>query len=153
MCLALGVWRALGSSAPCDNQRSLACWPRLASHTRAGAFAEESVASRFVRVFGHRERVCLLAYKAASSELGRAGGWNCGTRAISEVLRWNVFQGLSGAAGTRVKPIYNRVMAKKTKAKAPAKKPSAAKAKATKSSGGAVVEVEACKRSASGVLL
>jgi len=38
-------------------------------------------------------------------------------------------------------------MAKKTKAKAPAKKPTAAKPKATSksSSGGAVVEVEACK--------
>jgi len=37
-------------------------------------------------------------------------------------------------------------MAKKTKAKAPAKKATAAKAKATtKASGGAVVEVEACK--------
>jgi hypothetical protein len=38
-------------------------------------------------------------------------------------------------------------MAKKTKSKAPAKKPTAAKPKATSkaSSGGAVVEVEACK--------
>ena len=115
--------------------------------TRASVFAEGSVARRSVLVFGHRERVCLLAYKAASSMcFGRAGGWRSGTRAFSGLLRWLVFRGVSDAAGTRAKRIDNRVMAKKTKAKAPAKKPSAAKAKKpSASSSGGVVEVEACK--------
>ena len=45
----------------------------------------------------------------------------------------------------RVQTIDNSVMAKKTKAKAPAKKPSAAKAKKSAGSSGSVVEVEACK--------
>ena len=35
---------------------------------RTSAFAEESVARRSRPVFGPRERVCLLAYKAASSQ-------------------------------------------------------------------------------------
>ena len=104
-------------------------------------------------MFGHRERscVCLLAYKAASSqslaelEAGGAG------RAQSPGL--TLFQGLSDVAGTRA-TIDNRAMAKKTKAKAPAKKPSAAKAKKPSAkSSGSVVEVEACKRSASSVHL
>ena len=102
-------------------------------------------------MFGPRDRPALLrlllvALQALALSAGRAGGWRGRTRAISEVLRWRVFQSLSDAAGTRAKPIYNRVMAKKTKAKAPAKKPSAAKAKKpSASSSGSVVEVEACK--------
>ena len=73
---------------------------------------------------------------------------------LAELAAGSAFK-RSPARWDACRSIANAAMAKKTKAKAPAKKPTAAKPKATSksSSGGAVVEVEACKRSASGVLL
>ena len=122
--------------------------PGLGQAQRTSAFVEESVASRFVRVFGPRDRpVCfLVSLLAASSQSWQS--WRLEERHTRDPPGPGCarFQSLSGAAGTPAKPIYNRVMAKKTKAKAPAKKPSAAKAKKpSASSSGSVVEVEACK--------
>ena len=67
-------------------------------------------------------------------------------RDLRVLAKGTLIQRLSNAAGTRANLIDNRVMAKKTKAKAPAKKPSASKAKKPSAgSSGSVVEVEACK--------
>ena len=67
-------------------------------------------------------------------------------RDLRVLEKGTLIQRLSNAAGTRANLIDNRVMAKKTKAKAPAKKPSASKAKKPSAgSSGSVVEVEACK--------
>ena len=64
---------------------------------------------------------------------------------VEELVAGLGFIGLQ-RLGRASKSTATQAMAKKTKAKAPAKKPTAAKAKTTsKSSGGAVVEVEACK--------
>ena len=150
----------VGVRAPCVGVCRLVCalCPNNAAwlaqpgqrHTRASVFAEESVASRSVLVFGHRERVCvcLLAYKAASSHRALAQSWRLERHArdLRVLAKGTLIQRLSNAAGTRANLIDNRVMAKKTKAKAPAKKPSASKAKKPSAgSSGSVVEVEACK--------
>ena len=134
----------MGVRAPCvgrvsfglrlvPQQRSLA-WPSLANAI-LGLVCLLRSPSR-VGLYGCLGLACDCPVGASVSHLGLPGS----------PKSWCGFHRVPGSR-RRGKSIANAAMAKKTKSKAPAKKPTAAKPKATSksSSGGAVVEVEACK--------
>ena len=110
-------------------------WPSLAQHSRLVRLPRSPSRVGLYGCLGlATPALCLLvSFRPLANECSPSF---LGSAFKRSPARWDACRSIANAA-----------MAKKTKAKAPAKKPTAAKPKATSksSSGGGVVSVEACK--------